>query len=293
MLGIGMLVGWAGHDKALYIPIVLTLLIESRRHAVGHFMYIEFPQSTRAGLTWNQALLRIGSEPDNDLILAAGQAAAHHLRIRLDRRGWVLEVLPDATRVYVNARPVRERAILRPGDMLSVGDCRMLLCADGTLESRTSPAMPEQERCTVALRAVAGPLSGQVLPVSDRLELGPQGRLPLDLPQGETASLTLFWHDGQLQLETGQPLDSRYALRVNGVAAQQAVLLPGDQIGIGMHRFLVDAPGLQPEPEIVLPEPPHEPLPEDVAGPRGEVWWLIVTAAALALGIAVLLLVHF
>ena len=91
----------------------------------------------------------------------------------------------------------------------------------------------------------------------------------------------------------GQPLDSRYALRVNGVAAQQAVLLPGDQIGIGMHRFLVDAPGLQPEPEIVLPEPPHEPLPEDVAGPRGEVWWLIVTAAALALGIAVLLLVHF
>ena len=293
MLGMVGLVRVVEHHKGLYLPIVLTLLIESRRHAVGQFMRIEFPQSTRAGFPWSQALLRIGSEPDNDLILAAGQAAAHHLRIRLDRRGWVLEVLPDATRVYVNARPVRERAILRPGDMLSVGDCRMLLCADDVPDGRSSPAVPEQDRCTVALRAVAGPLSGHVLPVADHLELGPQGRLPLDLPQGEMASLAIFWRDGQLRLETGQPLESRYPVRVNGITVQQTMLLPGDQIGIGMHRFLIDAPGLEPEPEIVMPEPPPESLPEDTAGPRGEVWWLIVTAAVLALGIALLLLLHF
>lgn len=256
-------------------------------------MRIEFPQSTRAGFPWSRALLRIGSEPDNDLILAAGQAAPHHLRIRLDRRGWVLEVLPDATRVYVNARPVRERAILRPGDMLSVGDCRMLLCADDAPEGRSSPTVPEQDRCTVALRAVAGPLSGHVLSVADHLELGPQSRLPLDLPQGEMASLAIFWRDGQLRLETGQAHEARYPVRVNGVIAQQTVLLPGDQIGIGMHRFLVDAPGLEPEPEIVMPAPAPAPLPEDTAGPRGEVWWLIVTAAVLALGIALLLFVHF
>jgi type III secretion system (T3SS) inner membrane Yop/YscD-like protein len=284
---------WAEYDKALCVSIDPTLLIESRRHAVGHFMRIEFPHSTRAGFPWKQALLRIGSEPDNDLILAAGQSAPHHLRIRIDARGWVLDVLPDATRVYVNARPVRERAILRPGDMLSVGDCRMLLCADEAPEGRASPDMPEQERCTVALRAVAGPLSGQVLPLSDRLELGPYGRLPLDLPQGENATLVIFWRDGELRLETEQSLDSRYSVRVNGIATQQTVLLPGDQIGIGMHRFLIDAPGLEPEPEIVMPEPLHEPLPEDAAGPRGEVWWLIATAAVLALGIALLLLIHF
>jgi hypothetical protein len=33
--------------------------------------------------------------------------------------------------------------------------------------------------------------------------------------------------------------------------------------------------------------------PEVVAGPRGEVWWLIVTAAVLALGIAMVLLIRF
>jgi pSer/pThr/pTyr-binding forkhead associated (FHA) protein len=256
-------------------------------------MRIEFPHSNRARFPWSQALLRIGSDPGNDLVLAPSQAAAHHLSISLDRRGWVLEVLPEATRIYVNARPVRERAILRPGDMLSVGDCRMLLCADEAPSGRTSPDMPEQERCTVALRAVAGPLSGQVLPLADRLELGPPGRVPLDLPQGEVAHLVIFWRGGQLRLETGQAIDSRYPVRVNGATVQQTVLLPGDQVGIGMHRFLVDAPGLEPEPEIVIPEPEPEALPEDSAGPRGEVWWLIATAAVLALGIALLLLMRF
>jgi pSer/pThr/pTyr-binding forkhead associated (FHA) protein len=256
-------------------------------------MRIEFPHSTRAGFLWNQALLRIGSDPGNDLILAVNQAAPHHLSIHLDRRGWVLEVLPDTTRVYVNARPVRERAILRPGDILSVGDCRMLLCADEAPGGRTSPEMPEQDRCTVALRAVAGPLSGQVLPFTDRLELGPHGQAALDLPQGEAVSLLIFWRNAQLRMETGQAVDSRYPVRVNGSAVQQTVLLPGDQIGVGMHRFLIDAPGLEPEPEIVIPEPEPDLLPEDAAGPRGEVWWLIVTAAVLALGIALLLLLHF
>ncbi|MBE1161008.1 FHA domain-containing protein [Dyella acidiphila] len=255
-------------------------------------MRIEFPHSTRTGFQWNQALLRIGSDTGNDLILGTSQAAPHHLQVRLDRRGWVLEVLPDTTRIYVNARPVRERALLRPGDILSAGDCRMLLCADEAPAERAGPQTPERERCTVALRAVAGPLSGQVLSLDERLELGPSGRMPLDLPQGEAASLLIFWRDGRLCLETSQASESRYPVRVNGATVTQTVLLPGDQIGIGMHRFLIDAPGLEPEPEIVMPEPPPESLPEDTAGPRGEVWWLIATAAVLALGIALMLLMH-
>jgi len=34
-------------------------------------------------------------------------------------------------------------------------------------------------------------------------------------------------------------------------------------------------------------------LPEESAGPTSEVWWLIVTAAVLALGIALVLLIRF
>jgi hypothetical protein len=260
-------------------------------------MRIEFPQSAREDFHWTQAQLRIGSAPDNDLVLAASQAHAHHLRIQQDRRGLVLHVLPSAGRIYVNARPVRERALLRAGDILSVGDCRMLLRADDELAQRNVTAIPQaqqsqQGRCTVALRAVAGPLSGHVLPLDERVELGPHGRYPLELPQDESASLCIFWRDGQLQLEVGQAPSPRYPLRVNGVSTQQAILQPGDQIGLAMHRFVIDAPGMEPEPEIVMLEPAVH-LPEETAGPIGEVWWLIVTAAVLALGIALMLLIRF
>ncbi|HET6553167.1 MAG TPA: FHA domain-containing protein [Dyella sp.] len=255
-------------------------------------MRIEFPNSAREDFHWDAPTLRIGSAPDNDLILAARQAGAHHLKILLDRRGWVLQVLPEGTRVYVNARPVREKALLRAGDVLSVGDCRMLLRSDEEPALSLPVTVPAEGRCTVALRAVAGPLSGRVLPLQEKLELGPLGRVPLELPQGEAASLAVTWRDGQLWLEAGQQSD-RYPLRVNGAPVQRATLRPGDQIGLGMHRFVVDAPGLEPEPEIVLPEPVLEHLPEEDAGPRGEVWWLIATAAVLALGIAVALLVRF
>ena len=105
-------------------------MLEFRRSPTGSCMRIEFPHAAREDFHWAQAQLRIGSAPDNDLVLAASQASARHLRIQLDRRGWVLQVLPSADRIYVNARPVRERALLRAGDVVSVGDCRMLLQRD-------------------------------------------------------------------------------------------------------------------------------------------------------------------
>ncbi|NUR21706.1 FHA domain-containing protein [Frateuria sp.] len=255
-------------------------------------MRIEFPNSAREDFRWAQAALSIGSAPDNDLVVSVQQGAAHHLRIRQDRRGWMLEVLSGAGRVYVNARPVRERALLRPGDILSLGDCRMLLCADEDPASRAPLALAQQSHCTAALRAVAGPLSGRVFPVRERLEFGPQGDQPLDLPQAASATLALFWKDGELHVAAG-PTPPRYPLRLNGVPVEQAVLHPDDQLGIAMHRFLVDAPGLLPSPVVTSHEPLHERLPEDAAGPRGEVWWLIATAAVLALLIALILLVRF
>ncbi len=253
-------------------------------------MRIEFPNVAREDFHWTQAQLSIGSSPDNDLVLAATQAAPKHLRIRQDRCGLVLQVLPGASRIHVNARPVREKALLRAGDAISVGDCRMLLRADQDPEQRTVPALPRPTGCTVALRAVSGPLSGRVLPLESSLELGAQGRYPLELPQGEAAALRIHWHEGRLMLEPIQS-SARFPLRVNGVIAHAVALQPGDQIGVAMHRFVVDAPGMEPEPEIVMPQPLPA-LPKVEAGLVGDVWWLIATAALIALGIALALLIH-
>ena len=113
-------------------------------------MRIEFPHAAREDFHWSQARLRIGSAPDNDLVLAVTQAAPRHLCIQHDRRGWVLQVLPGAGRIYVNARPVHERALLRAGDVVSVGDCRLLLCADVDPSQRQCAAVNDFETCTVA-----------------------------------------------------------------------------------------------------------------------------------------------
>jgi hypothetical protein len=255
-------------------------------------MRIEFASSARGDFHWSQPLLRVGSAADNDLVLDAAQIASHHLSIHQDRRGLVLEVLPDAGRVYVNARPVRERALLRLGDSLSFGECRIVLRADTEIDQRERVAAIDASKCTTALRAIAGPLSGRTMVIGERLELGTHGIHPLDL-QGEPASLVLSWIDGELIVDATR-VPARHALRINGVPTIRAVLQPDDQLGLGAHRFVLDAPGWTAEPEIPMPEPVvPEPLPEDAAGPRGEVWWLILTAAVLALGIAVVLFVHF
>lgn len=264
---------------------------EFRGLPAGPFMRIEFPNAARDDFRWAQARLRVGSAPDNDLVLAADQSAPAHLRIELDRRGWILRVLADADRIHVNARPVREQALLRAGDVISVGECRLLLRDDDDPSDRPALRVAAQSDCTVALRAVAGPLSGRVLPIGDNLELGAEGSEPLQMPRGEQVSLQLGWDDGQL-IARVPSASHRHPLRVNGAVVQQVAVQPGDQLALGPHRFIVDGPGMQPEPQIVLPEAEPEALPETAAGPAGEVWWLILTAAVLALGIALVLLLR-
>jgi hypothetical protein len=254
-------------------------------------MRIEFSHTAREDIHWDTSVLTVGSAPDNAVVLGTHQAAAHHLQLRQDGSGCVLRVMPGAGRIYVNARPVRERAILRVGDVLSIGDCRMLLKSDEDPTRREALQVSGSNRCTVALRAVAGPLSGRVLPLCERLVLGPSSPVPLELPQGESASLSLSWDDGQLWLRQERG-SARYPLRVNGIEATELALQPGDQLGLATHRFVLDAPGMQPEPELLPFIPMDDPLPEEQAGPRGEVWWLIVTAAVLALGLALVLLVR-
>lgn len=267
-------------------------VLEFRDPLTGSSMRIEFPHAAREDFHWAQAQLRIGSALDNDLVLAAGKSAPRHLLIQQDRRGWVLQVLLAADRIYVNARPVRERALLRAGDVVSVGDCRMLLCADEDPAQRPLLQVPEQSRCTIAVRVVAGPLSGRVLPLCRNLEFGPHGRCPLELPQGEVVVLHIGWDAGALRLQTVQPSE-RHPLRVNGFAVQNVCLQPGDQIGVAMHRLVIEAPGMEAEPEIIIAELLPSALPEAAAGPSSEVWWLIATAAVLALGIALALFLRF
>ncbi|MER3546440.1 MAG: forkhead-associated protein, partial [Rhodanobacteraceae bacterium] len=141
-------------------------------------MRIAFVHSSRETFRSAGSRVRIGSGAENDLALSASGVAARHLVITEDRRGLVLEVLPGGPHVYINARPVRERALLRYGDHLSVGACRLLLLPDE--EPAQAAKVPAASSACVrpgfaALRAVSGALSGKLLPIENKLMLGGRG----------------------------------------------------------------------------------------------------------------------
>lgn len=256
-------------------------------------MRIEFAHGERPSLLWNDAELRVGSAQGNDLVLAQSGVAAHHLSLHRDARGVVMRVQPGAGRVYVNARPVRERALLRVGDSLGVGECRLRLCADAATNAVDHVETASGDSTLAALRIVAGPLCGRVVAIEERLELGPRGQLPLPLPDAQSAALALVRGADGWRIDTSA-LPERFVLSINGNPTRARRLQHGDQIVVGAHHFLFDAwPSDAPMSAPTAVMSPGPELPEDSAGPRGEVWWLIATAAVIGLAIALLLFVRF
>lgn len=248
-------------------------------------MRIGFANSNREPFRSDGSRVRVGRAEGNDLVLSGAGVAERHLAIAEDRRGLVLEVLPGAQHVYVNARPVRERALLRYGDVLSVGGCKLAVLPDDASDDIISSRSLELDGARpgyAALRSVSGALSGRLLPIEGKLMLGGRGFMPVGLPQCE------------LKLDKGGVrLNADAQVSVNGLPRKRAVLQAGDQLALGEHRFVLEAPGLQAavlaaqeqdydvEPGPITLEPRHS---------RAELWWLLGTAAVLAAVIAALLL---
>lgn len=262
----------------------------------GCSMRIEFASGTREPVSWPGGILRIGSAETMDLRLIGAGVAAHHADLTRDERGIVLDVERGAGRVHVNARPVRERALLRAGDILSIGGHRLRLCADVMAGDDEDAGMGAEDveladaDAVIALRAVAGPLSGRVWPLDSRMNLDSRG--PVDVPRDGALTLVVQGHGVRLHADAPGQTDS---VRVNGRVVRQADLADGDQLAFGAHRFVVD---ISPAPEPVCPSPAPdetdaEPEPVERGAPHREMGWLIVTAALLALVLAWVLLAHY
>jgi hypothetical protein len=86
-------------------------------------MKISFPGGERQDFLAGDGALRIGSLPENDIVLPAAKGVRpQHLEIQLEpRRGITLSVREVGAPVQVNGRPVKEKAILRLGDVVIAG----------------------------------------------------------------------------------------------------------------------------------------------------------------------------
>lgn len=246
---------------------------------------VGFVDGSCADVLMGGSSLNIGSDAGCDVVLPAADAAAWHAIIHHDRRGLVLEVKPTAARVYVNARPVRELALLRVGDVLSIGGCKLILRQplEDASQHRRHGDVPVLPASLVALRVVAGPGAGKRLAIDDELVLD-----ALLLP-GCVGHVRLRRGAGAVSFDVLGPLDDQPP-RFNGNAVESGELHVGDQLAWRNYRFVVEAPGVALAEDHVRFLPREEALPEQTAGPSNEVWWLIATASVLAFCIALLLI---
>jgi pSer/pThr/pTyr-binding forkhead associated (FHA) protein len=268
------------------------------------WMRLSFLNGEHADFVVENGVISLGHADGNTLVLAGRDIAPWHARINVDQRGIVLEVLDFASRTHVNARPVREKALLRLGDVLCLGVVAMMLKPDrdDAIET-TLPPEPEDgddaadsTPARVVLRGVAGSHFGRAIALRQRLVVGRAADCDIVVDDAQIAPhhATIETIEETICL---RDMGSGAGALVNGLRLPTAVLHQGDQIAFGRDHFLIEAPGMPLRGEIAsVPsaadsaEANGASAQATPADTRGSIWWLIGAAALIALGLVWILL---
>ena len=291
-------------------------------------MRLSFPSGEHDDILIGAGDTSVGGADDNTIVLKSGGVAPHHARLSVGDSGIVLSILDPQARTHVNTRPVREKAILRLGDIVSLDTLQFVLKPDSDSAIRTDiPAVqsltpippgsavegaPRINPARVLLRGLSGAQFGKIVGVRGKLVVGRGADADLVLDeQGLSPRHAAIETTGDSIYLRG--LNGAESGVVNGVKVRDAVIYPGDQIAFGRNRFVIEAPGMRPRSEqppaagssapnitqtmkaIQIPDPvasdPRAPPP--ATGNKNDIWWLIGAAALIALGLALLFWVPF
>jgi len=265
-------------------------------------MRLSFANGEHADVVVGEGAASLGNAEGNTVVLSGRDVAAWHARLTVDARGIVLEVLDPAARTHVNARPVREKALLRCGDVLCLGKVMIALKADR--DDLIDTRLPEQAAAApptypprVLLRGVSGSHFGKAIAVNRRLTIGRDRScdLVVDEPRVAPHHATIEHVGEAIYLREIAPTQGT---AVNGVRIAGAVVHPGDQLTFGHSHFIVEAPGLPARGSAgadaddtdragAAADADEAALAEPRA--QGAIWWLIGAAALIALALGLLL----
>ncbi|HVT32056.1 MAG TPA: FHA domain-containing protein [Rhodanobacteraceae bacterium] len=267
-------------------------------------MRLSFLNGEHADFVVADGVVSLGQADGNTLVLAGRDIAPWHARLSVDARGIVLEVLDFAARTHVNARPVREKALLRLGDVLVLGVVAMMLKPDqdDAIETKLPPEPIESGDAAdfapvrVVLRGVAGSHFGKAIALRQRLVVGRAADCDIVVDDAQIAP-----HHASIE-SIGEAIclrdmGSGAGMLVNGLRVSTAVLHGGDQLAFGRDHFVVEAPGMplrgEPAPNAASADAERDAMtanPPASVDARGSIWWLIGAAAMIALGLMWMLL---
>lgn len=279
-------------------------------------MRLVFPGQNHADVVLYPGELSLGTSDECDIHIEGAGWLPHHASLTVDPQRGLWLRLEDATGVaHVNARPVRESAMLRLGDIVSLGEvqfCVMLQDENDIVRQvppRRGVPMDDPERVAASravLRGVAGLFHGRTFPLASGLVIGsaPDADIRIEDAGAAPHHARIELHQERVSLRAEAPGNT---LKVNGVVVEDAILHPGDQLVVEPHRFVIEAPGLPPrggrslsprqrpitQAIPAVPVPPSTPSrSEPEAPPRGRfnAWWLLAAAAAIALALAGILI---
>lgn len=265
-------------------------------------MRLSFGNGEHADFVVENGVVSLGHAEGNTFVLSDRDVASQHARLTVDVRGAVLEVLDPGARTHLNARPVREKALLRCGDVLCLGRVTIALKADRD-ELVETVVPPQAERPPpplhpprVILRGVSGSHYGKTIAVNHRLAIGSASDCGLVVDEARIAP-----HHAELE-NVGDAIYLRATAAdgtalVNGVRVREAIVYPGDQLAFERSHFVIEAPGLPTRGAAALVGAKTETM--DVVGDgvvaaedersQGAIWWLIGVAALIAAGIALMI----
>jgi FHA domain len=216
-------------------------------------MRLTFPNGEHPDVV-EPSRVTLGSSSDSRVRLEG--LADRHAVLANDRRGLWLVIESSEATAHVNARPVSRLALVRPGDLISLGRVQILLRSENEpMTSQIPPASAALNRETTRnspicserfiLRGVGGAHFGLSFPLCDPVVVGrgESADLRLDEPTLGDRHARVELHGDRVVLRDLTAGQGQGTI-LNGVAVRNALLMTGDQLAWEQNRYVLEAPGL-------------------------------------------------
>ncbi len=258
-------------------------------------MKLVFPNGEHVQVLLNSGVNRVGSGPDNAVVLSDPAIGGLHCEIHVTSTGANLQVPAGGGPVSVNGKPVPDIMALRNGDQIGFGPITARFAVVEAARSVSPAGGPDEDsgatRVRLAvpkyvLRGVSGAVFGKVFPVAGPVVIGRAPECDISVHAEEISRRHALVKPTQEGLSV-EDLGSSNGTYINAKRVQQGFLNAGDELRLDAVRFIVVAPGMEMAQQATRQQASQ---PAAAAGTGISKWVpIMLTAAAVLFMVALLM----